>query len=122
MDEAEEWHVRIDEVLETLTLQQLFNAASKEIPGAIPDSIDVLTHGDPTEQPLLEANHAPLQAKKERLLKQAHDRYFFERFLVVKIGTSFEVIEGPAPEDEQVYYGHQDEDIAQNWADDQNKQ
>ena len=100
----------IEDVLEITSIDDLFNAATKQ---AVP----------PMELP----EPAELNVPPGTLLQRAgvdnetHDQYFFQRFVVIKVGTIYEVIEGPAAEGDTVYYGHQDENICQNWADEQNR-
>lgn len=93
--------VIIKEVLATYTLDEMFQGI--------------------TGEPLELENEAPKELPPA--LQRRHDTYCIQRYLVIKSpGGKMEVIEGPAPEGETVYYGHHDEEICYNWAREANNQ
>lgn len=90
----------IDKVLAQHTMQELLDIAKNDIQVASEDEV-----------------------KKPKLIKsQRHDQYFFEKYVVIKKNNRMTVIEAPADEGVQVFYGHPDEQICQNWADEANRQ
>ncbi len=90
----------IDEVLAQHTFEELLEIAKNDI--ELKDSYE---------------------AKKPKLIKShRHDQYFFEKYVVIKQNNRMTVIEAPADEGVQVFYGHPDEQICQNWADEANRQ
>jgi hypothetical protein len=90
----------IDQVLAQHTMQELLDIAKNDVQLA-----------DEYEE------------KKPKLIQsQRHDQYFFEKYVVIKQNNRMTVIEAPADEGVQVFYGHPDEQICQNWADEANRQ
>lgn len=130
--DEETWYVTVAEVLETVTLDQLFQSATKQLakPKELPEvtqadefGYEVNTSENQTPQegePLNMIERSGVKHVSE-VMKQAHDTYLLQRFVVVKIEDSYQVIQGPAPERVTVHYGHHDQDICQNWADDANR-
>lgn len=89
--------ILIEEVLESYTIEELLSMAQNDM-----EEI-------PKKEP-------------QKLIKSArHDRFFLEKFVVVKENNEMVVISAPASEGQQVFYGHQDESICENWAEEANR-
>jgi len=106
----------VQDVLEIVTLEDLFRAVTQQAPqpkGLPPHKWPSLTEP--------EAQQPQTMLQKAGVDTERHNKYFNQRYVVIKIGNTYEVIEGPADEGDTVYYGHQDETICQNWADKENR-
>lgn len=130
--DEKKWCITVAQVLETVTLDQLFQSATKQL--AKPKELPEVTQADEFGYEVNTSENQPPQEGEplnmiersgvkhvSEVMKEAHDTYFLQRFVVVKIEDSYQVIEGPAPERVTVHYGHHDQDICQNWADDANR-
>jgi hypothetical protein len=119
------WTVEIDETLETITMQEFFSAAMagltnapapvKQLPAA-PEQLHAIS------ETVKKAPVNPDVFDELPDVQMRHNRYKHEVFVVVTMDNKFLVIEGPAPAEDVVWYGHQDEAIAQNWADAKNRE
>lgn len=89
--------ILVEEVLESYTMEELLSMAQN-------DMAEI-----PKKEP-------------QKLIKSArHDRFFLEKFVVVKENDKMVVISAPATEGQQVFYGHPDESICENWAEEANR-
>jgi hypothetical protein len=114
---------QIGETLESITLDEILDEVTSSVSYADDEAevteepgfkYEVQTHGEPTEQPekLLVRAGATSQEQLFRL----------QRYLVVKIEGTYQVIQGPPPESATVYFDHNDEEIAQDFAELKNAQ
>lgn len=120
-----EWFVELIETLKTYKQDEIFDAALssltnapapvKELPAA-PDQLHAIS------ETVKKAPINPGVFEELPEVQMRHDRYKHEVFVVVTMDNKFLVIEGPAPAEDVVWYGHQDESIAQNWADVKNRE
>jgi hypothetical protein len=117
------WTVEITETLETVTMKEFMESAMVGITNQTKPVKNL-----PAEPKRLRGisdaiKSAPLPGNLDfSEQKEYHDRYFLEKNVVISFDNSLQVIEGPAPENVMVWYGHEDEVIAQNWADVKNLQ
>lgn len=91
----------IDQVLSQHTIQELLDVATNDLE--------------------FDADDEYAEKKPKLIQSERHDQYFFEKFVVIKQNNHMVVIEAPAEEGVQVFYGHPDEQICQNWADEANR-
>lgn len=124
------WDVTIVENLETLTQDDFFAAALQSL--GKPQA-PVMQLPEPLVAPELPAQlhaisevvkQAPIDPQPfEQLpdIQSRHDRYKNERFVVFSTRHGFLVEQGPVV-GPVIWYGHQDEAIAQNWADVKNRE
>lgn len=133
-----DWQIQVIKVVETITLDELLSEVTnslgktKELPevtqaeGFKYEVSEAPT--DPLAQRLPDgtslAERAGITPEKithvNQKMKERHDQYFLMKYVVVKVEQEFQVMEGPAPEREAVFFGHNDEVTAQKWADEAN--
>jgi hypothetical protein len=110
LDHQDDDVIVIQDTIDTITLDELFAAATEQAPA----QMELPEPTEPAAEPQTMLERAGVDTER-------YNQYFHERYVVIKIGNSYEVIEGPAAEGDIVYYGHQDETIAENWADQENR-
>lgn len=121
---ADEWSVEIADTLETIEDEYLIKSAMAEL-SQKPAPVKEL----PAEPKRLheiseEVKQAPINPDVFEELPEVqarHDKYKNKQFVVYANAGVFEVVEGPML-GQLIWYGHQDEAIAQNWADAKNRE
>jgi hypothetical protein len=120
-----EWIVELAETLETIKQDEFMKSAMagltnapapvKELP-ASPSKLRAISES------VQQAPRDPRAFQNLQDIKDRHARYKHETFVVfANVDGVFEVEEGPMV-GQTIWYGHQDEAIAQNWADVKNRE
>lgn len=122
VNEIGEWEISVSDTLESITLDEILESVLNADAGQEPPRQTFeLPEPQQKEGTLLERAGVTEKPTIEQKIIERHNKYAAQRFVVVQVGQSLQVIEGPAPEGETVYYGHNDQEICQNWADEANR-
>lgn len=122
VNEIGEWEITVSDTLESITLDEILQSVLAETDQPTePKQTFELPEPQQKEGTLLERAGVTEKPTIEQKIIERHNKYAAQRFVAVQVGKSLQVIEGPAPEGETVYYGHNDQEICQNWVDEANR-